>query len=267
MINSRSADSRSSSESHWFESLSRSKATRFRLFCFPYAGASADAYRIWKRWLPEQLDLCLVHLPGRSKNLRHPLFRRLMPLVAEIANNISHLTDVPYALFGHSMGALISFELCRELSRRQAAGPEHLFVSGRRAPQYPRDRPVIFNLPHEAFLSELKKLNGTPAEILENPELMEAFMDVLRADFELVETYEYHPGQQLSCPITVYSGLEDEGVPVESCYAWQKQTSATCRVRIFRGDHFFIRNAGLQFLDVFRADVLSALPGTPIEQR
>src|ERR1700756_3203753 len=93
----------------WFEGLSRSKEPRFRLFCFPYAGASADVYRSWQRWFPEQLDLCLVHLPGRSKNLGKPVFTQLLPLVSEIANRISHLTDIPYALFGHSMGALISF--------------------------------------------------------------------------------------------------------------------------------------------------------------
>jgi surfactin synthase thioesterase subunit len=266
MIKGELAGSRSPLESRWFERVSRSKAPRIRLFCFPYAGGSADVYRSWQRWLPEQLELCLVHLPGRGKNVNQRAFPRLAPLVAEIADQLSLPTDIPYALYGHSMGALISFELARELARRQRTRPEHLFVSGCRAPQYPRDEHVTFNLPQDAFLGELKRLNGTPQEVLENPELMELFMDLLRADFEVVETYEYRSGQPLACPITVYSGNEDEHVPVESCYQWQKQTSAGCRVRMFRGGHFFVRNAGPEFVYTFRADVLSAVPVTPREE-
>lgn len=262
MINGGIVSSMSSSKFRWFESLSRSKATRARLFCFPYAGGSADIYRTWQRWFPEQLDLCLVHLPGRGKNLNQRAFLRLVPLVADIADHISLLTGVPYALFGHSMGALISFELARELIRRQGSGPKHLFVSGCRAPQYPRDRPVTFNLPHDAFLRELGKLNGTPKEVLNNPELMELFSDLLRSDFEVVETYEYRPVQPLSCPITVYGGMGDELVPEESCHHWQKQTSASCRVRMFTGDHFFFRNADSEFSHIFRADLWSAFLDT-----
>jgi medium-chain acyl-[acyl-carrier-protein] hydrolase len=205
--------------------------------------------------------LCLVHLPGRSKNIGRPAFSQLLPLVAEIVNHISLLADIPYALYGHSMGALISFELARKLSRQQLTGPKHLFVSGCRAPQYPRDEPVTFNLPHDEFIAELKKLNGTPEEVLANAEVMELFIDLLRADFEAVETYKYHPGEPLSCPITVYGGIEDEHVPVQACRQWQKQTSASCKVRMFRGNHFFVRNAGPEFVNAFCTDLLSVVSG------
>jgi medium-chain acyl-[acyl-carrier-protein] hydrolase len=258
MVQRGASDYKSPRQSNWFECLSRSKAPRLRVFCFPHAGGSADLYRSWQRWFPEQLDLCLVHLPGRGKNMDTRAFSQLVPLVAEILDHISLLTDIPYALYGHSMGALISFELARELSRRQRNGPKHLFVSGCRAPQYPRDEPITFNLPHDAFIAELKKLNGTPEEVLANSELMELFIDVLRADFEAVETYKYQPGGPLSCPITVYGGIEDEHVPVEACRQWQEQTSATCKVRMFSGNHFFVRNAGPEFINVFRTDLLSA---------
>lgn len=255
-----SSDYKSPCESSWFECLSPSRAPRLRIFCFPYAGGSADIYRSWQRWLPEQLDLCLVHLPGHGKNLSGRAFSRLVPLVAEIIVHISLLIDIPYVLFGHSMGALISFELARELSR-QGAGPKHVFVSGCRAPQYPRNEPATFNLPRDAFLRELKRLKGTPEEVLANPEMVALFIDLLRADFEVVETYQYHPGKPLSCPITVYSGTEDEHVTVESCRQWQKQTSASCKTRMFSGNHFFIRNAGPEFLNAFRTDLLSASAG------
>jgi len=217
-------------------------------------------YRSWQRWFPEQIDVCLVHLPGRDQRIKEPAFTRLILLVKAIADHMDRKTSVPYALYGHSMGALISFELGRELFRRHGTEPEHMFVSGRRAPQWPRNEPAIFNLPHCEFIAELRRLNGTPGEVLDNPELIELFINPLRADFESVETYEYRSGEKLSCPITVYGGLQDEHVPVESCRAWQGQTSAGCKVRMFTGDHFFVRNPGPDFVAAFRRDVVSAVP-------
>jgi medium-chain acyl-[acyl-carrier-protein] hydrolase len=182
--------------------------------------------------------------------------------VNAIADRIAPEIDIPYALYGHSMGATIAFELARELNRRHWAPPQHLFVSGRRAPQSPRTEPKTFNLPDDEFIAELRRLNGTPSEVLENPELLELFMGLLRADFELVETYQYHPAEQLSCPITVYGGLHDKEVPAESCQAWKEQTSARCNVRMVSGDHFFVRNPMQDFMSAFRSDVLRAIPAS-----
>jgi medium-chain acyl-[acyl-carrier-protein] hydrolase len=242
----------------WFEHLSPAKVPSLQLFCFPYAGGSAEVYRSWQRWLPEQYDICLVHLPGRGRSTGEPPFRRLAPLVNAVADHMSHQINFPYALYGHSMGALICFELARELSRRRASGPQHLFVSGRRAPQWPMD-PSTYNLPYEEFLGELRRLNGTPQEVVDNPELMELYIDILRADFEVVDTYEYYPSGPLPCGITVYGGLEDERVPAESCHAWREQTSAGCKVAMFRGDHFFIRKPSPEFIAAFRGDLLNVL--------
>jgi medium-chain acyl-[acyl-carrier-protein] hydrolase len=223
-------------------------------------------YRGWQRWFPEQIDLCLVHLPGRGKRLKEQTFTQIIPLVKAIADRTGPEIDVPYALYGHSMGAVIAFELAHELFRRRCAPPQHLFVSGRRAPQCPRTEPTTFNLPHDEFIAELRKLNGTPREVLENPELIELFMDLLRADFEMVETYQYHPTERLSCPITVYGGLQDKEVPAESCHAWKEQTSASCKVKMVNGNHFFIRNPIPDFMAAFRSDVLSAVPASPTQE-
>lgn len=250
----------------WFEHLSRSHAPSLRLFCFPYAGGSSEVYRTWQRWFPEQIDLCLVHLPGRGKRLREQAFTRTMPLVKAIADRMPPEIDAPYALYGHSMGAIIAFELARELFRRHCARPQHLFVSGRRAPQCPRTEPTTFNLPHDEFIAELRRLNGTPREILENPELLELFMGLLRADFEIVDTYQYDPMEPLSCPITVYGGLYDKEVPVESCHAWQEQTSVSCNVKMVDGDHFFVRTPTPEFMAAFRSDVLSAVPASRTQE-
>ena len=223
-------------------------------------------YRTWQRWFPPHIDLSLVHLPGRGRRLQEQAFTRAIPLVNAIADHVGPLTGSPYALYGHSMGALIAFELTRELIRRRCAGPQHLFVSGHRAPQWPRTGPKTFCLPHDEFIGELSRLNGTPKEILDSPELMELFIGLLRADFELVETYEYCPAAPLSCPITVYGGLNDKEVPVESCHAWQEQTSASCKVRMFSGDHFFIRDPKPEFRSVFHNDILGAVPASPLQE-
>jgi medium-chain acyl-[acyl-carrier-protein] hydrolase len=242
-----------------FEHLSSSKPLAIRLFCFPYAGGSADLYRNWQRWVPKQVGISLVHLPGHGRNIGQRPFSRLLSLVNLIADAMVNQTTVPYAFFGHSMGGLISFELAHELLRRSGLGPRHLFISGRPAPHWRELSPPKFNLPHELFLAELKKLNGTPQEVLDHPELMALFLEVLRADFEAVETYEYRPTSPLPCSITVYSGLDDVQCPVESCYAWQQQTSATCKVTMFNGDHFFIRSPTQEFIAALQNDLLAVI--------
>lgn len=243
---------------NWFEHLS-AKAPVLRLYCFPYAGGSPDVFRSWQRWFPEKIDICLVHLPGRGRSIGEQPFRKLLPLAKRIADLMDCETRIPYALYGHSMGALISFELGRELCRRHATGPEHLLISGRRAPQYSRNEPPTFNLPRNEFLSELRNLNGTPKEFLDNPELIDLFINVLKADFELVETYEYYPAEPLHCPVTVYGGLDDTHISPETCHAWQGQTSANCTVRMFKGDHFFVRNPVPEFIAAFKKDVLRSV--------
>jgi medium-chain acyl-[acyl-carrier-protein] hydrolase len=261
----RTSGSAVGSNLQWFDHLSRTPAPALRLFCFPYAGGSSEVYRSWQRWFPEKVDLCLVHLPGRGKRMSEPAFTQTVSLVNAIVDRIVQEINVPYALYGHSMGATISFEVIRELSSRRCARPRHLFVSGHRAPQWPRTEPVTFHLPHDEFVAELKRLNGTPKEVLDNPELMELFIGLLRADFQMVETYQYHPKERLSCPITVYGGCDDKYVPQESCHAWQEHTSAPCKVTMVQGDHFFIRDPKPDFMAAFQQDVLSAIPGSRIQ--
>ena len=243
----------------WFEYLSRTKTPALRLFCFPYAGGSAEIYRHWQKRFPKEIDICLVHLPGRGKRMLEHSFTRVSALVNAIADRMGPEIRVPYALYGHSMGALISFELSWELIRRYSAGPQHLFVSGRSAPQWPNTRPNTFHLPNDEFLVELRRLNGTPPDVLENPDLVKLFLGVLRADFEMVQTYAYQRRGPLDCPITVYSGLHDGDVSREACQAWCEQTTSRCRIRMFSGDHFFIRDPKSEFVNVFRNDVLSAV--------
>jgi medium-chain acyl-[acyl-carrier-protein] hydrolase len=249
----------------WFEDVSPARTALLRVFCLPYAGASADLYRAWQSFIPPEVDLCLVHLPGRSRRIAEKPFQRLALLVDAVTRHMDSKTDIPYALYGHSMGGLISFELARELFRRYKSGPRHLFVSGCLPPHLMNSGRSTFALSDSEFIAELEQLKGTPAEILDNAELMEIFLPLLRADFELVETYECRSGVRLACPITVYSGLNDERVPPQRTRCWEEHTSAGCTVRLLHGDHFFI-NAGQEFVNIFRDDLLGLLQDSTLER-
>lgn len=243
----------------WFERLATTGAPLLRLFCFPYAGGNAQVFREWQRYFAPQIEVCLVHLPGRGRRMGEPPFTRLQPLVQAVADVILPEIDGKFAFYGHSMGAMISFELARELRRRNLSLPVHLFVSGRRAPSVPEPEPPIFHLPLQEFIAEIKRLNGTPDEFFENLELQELFLPLLRADFEIVDTYEYLPDAPLPCSITVYGGEQDEHVPAESLTAWEGQTSAKYQLRMLPGDHFFTDNHKMEFIRVFSPDLQGIL--------
>lgn len=224
----------------WFSIPQPNPRARVRLFCFPYAGGDAQIYRNWPRQLPSA-EVCAARLPGRGARIQEAAFRDLRSMVEAIASVAPYL-DRPFAFFGHSMGALVAFELARLLHGRGLPGPAHLFVSGRRAPQLPADWPITYDLPDAEFVEYLRSLNGTPAEVLDHPELLELMLPLLRADFCVAETYDYRPGPALDCPITAFGGAGDAEVSRAEVEAWAAQTSASFLARIMPGDHFFLNN-------------------------
>lgn len=246
-------------QSLWFEGLGAVHEKSLQLFCFPYAGGSSHIYRAWRRHLPAEVDLCLVHLPGRAKRINEPPFKRLKPLVQALAEAIIPVRRQRYAFWGHSMGALISFELARELRRRGHNLPRALFVSGRRAPQVPTTEPPVSHLPEKEFIAELRRLNGTPEELLQYPETVKLFLPVTRADFQIVETYLYEPEDPLPCGIYAYGGLQDTEASVESLSAWQRQTSSKFKARMFPGDHFFIHSSTTNLVNMLCRDLQQEL--------
>lgn len=224
-----------------------------RLFCFPYSGAGASMFTKWVEKLPSTVELYAVQLPGRETRLVEPLFTRLPPLVeATAAALLPHLADKPFAFFGHSMGALLAFELARYLRRTQRAAdglqPVHLFVSGHTAPQLGQRKPPIHALPEAEFVAELRRYNGTPEEVLQHAELRQLLLPILRADFALYETYVYTPDPPLDCPISVFGGMQDEDVPQEGLEPWRGQTRAAFSLQMFPGDHFFVNSTQNHFL-------------------
>jgi medium-chain acyl-[acyl-carrier-protein] hydrolase len=175
--------------------------------------------------------------------MKLPAFTQLQPLVQAIAPVLLPHLDKPFAFFGHSMGALVSFELARLLRKEYNISPVHLFVSGRHAPQIPDTKPPVHALPEPEFKEELRRLNGTPEAVLQNAELMQLLVPILRADFAVLETYVYTTEPPLNCPITAYGGSEDEEASYDELQAWQKQTNAAFSLQMFTGDHFFLHSA------------------------
>lgn len=227
----------------WFVSHRRSPRARLRLYCFPYAGGGASLFRKWADFLPDAIEVAAVQLPGRESRLHEAPFQRLEPMVEALTGAVRDHADLPFAFFGHSMGALIGFEVARSLRREHLPGPVHLIASGAAAPQIPRREPAIHGLSDGEFLSELHRYGGTPQAVLEHEELMKLLMPLLRADFAVCETYAHTPGAPLACPITAFGGAGDTMVSHEDLAAWAQQTDSTFHTQMFPGGHFFLSSA------------------------
>jgi medium-chain acyl-[acyl-carrier-protein] hydrolase len=234
-----------------------------RLFCFPYAGGRDLIFRGWQDGLPRTVEVCPVELPGRGRRLRERPLTQLTALVEATAEGLLPLLDKPFAFFGHSMGAMISFELARLLRKEHGVMPVHLFLSGRRAPHVPDTDPPTYDLPEAEFLKELRRLNGTPQEVFENAELIELMMPLLRADFEVVETYRYVSGPPLDCPITAFGGLQDVEVSREYLDGWRNYTTAAFTLRMMQGDHFFLNMAQCSLLQILAQELAGKFPLRP----
>ena len=224
-------------------SLYKPKAQAYlRLFCFPYAGGGASIFRDWAASLPASVEVCPIQLPGRESRIQERPFHRVTALVSALSCALQPYLDKPFAFWGHSMGALIAFELARQLRRENKPGPLHLLVSGHRAPQLPDSVPPIHQLPEREFVRELRLLNGTPETVLQHAELMQLMMPILRADFALAETYTYTVEAPLDCSISVFGGLQDERVGNNDLKPWQEQTWQDFSLRLFPGDHFYFHS-------------------------
>ena len=224
----------------WFKSQPFSTA-RIRLFCFPYAGGGSAIYRQWgKELLRYPIEVVSALLPGREARVREPSYTRVEQYIQPLAREISPYLDKPFAFFGHSMGAMIAFELARHLRNERGLEPKHLFISGRRAPRIPRRDPYIHDLPEPEFVAEIERMNGTPKEVLEHKELMALMIPLLRSDFAVCHSYTYAPGEPLRCPITVLGGTRDEEAPPGDLDLWREETIGDFKVQLLEGDHFFI---------------------------
>jgi medium-chain acyl-[acyl-carrier-protein] hydrolase len=216
-------------------------AAGLRLFCWPHAGGGASLYSAWRGKMPAGVELAAVQLPGRESRLGERAFDRIEPLVEAAARGLAPFFDLPFALFGHSMGARIAFELARRLRDERGLVPQHLFVSGCRAPQLARDEPALHPLDDARFVEELRRIGGMPEAVLADAELRALYLPILRADFTLVETYRYREAAPLDCPITAFGGMDDPRSSRDQLEPWAAQTTRALAVHVLRGDHFFLQ--------------------------
>ncbi len=231
-------------------------ADLFRLFCFPFAGGGTLTYRNWRKDLPG-VALFPIRLPGRESRIDEPPIESMDALVAALIESLSPMFDRPFAFYGHSMGAIVAFEVIRALRLAGAALPRALIVSGARAPQFR----LNYNPPpepaEELLIEELKKLQGMTAGVLENPQLRRLALTSLRADARLYRNYVYQPGEPLAIPIFAYGGASDPNVKREHVQAWERQTTAPFLMREFSGGHFFIQESRPEFIEKLREDIAS----------
>jgi medium-chain acyl-[acyl-carrier-protein] hydrolase len=247
--------SQQSEKNPWFPGIETPLEGRVRLFCLPWAGGGALAYRTWKEPLSAVVAVCAVRLPGRESRATEPPFESMEDLIAALLDALEPYTAEPYAFFGHSMGAGIAFELTRALRGAGMPLPRSLHVSGARAPQMrrgwrPGPEPSLRD-----FIEELRRLEGFPPSVLANPELMRLALPALLSDARLYRNYAYHEEGPLATPLFAYGGDADPNVTAEHMEAWRQQTTGPFARFEFPGGHFYLESAQNALLTALRGNL------------
>ncbi|MEU6301333.1 thioesterase II family protein [Streptomyces chartreusis] len=211
-----------------------------RLLCLPHAGAGAATYRNWGQGLPPEIAACPVQPPGRERRYGEEPFASVEPLAKELAGVIADSVRAPYAVFGHSTGALCAFETLRELRRIDGPLPVHLFVSGRCAPQTPLTRHDLASMDLVELADLLRQLGGTPEEVLAEPDLLALLQPLLAADFSVNQGYAYTVEPPLDIPVTAFAGIDDQGADVALTEPWAIHTAREFALHALPGGHFAI---------------------------
>lgn len=228
-----------------------------RFFCFPYAGAGSSSFSSWSALLPTEIELYLIHIPGRDRRFKEAPYHDLLTLAESLAEGLYPYLDKPFAFYGHSMGGLLSYELVRQLRSRYSQQPVHLFISSHQAPHLPDRHPKLHHLSDEELLIETERLyRAWPEIVLQDRELLQIFLSIMRADLAMLETYQYRPGEPLDCPISVFGGMDDDSVHEDDLSAWRDQTRSSFSLKMFEGDHFFIQAKRADLIQAIRSELL-----------
>jgi medium-chain acyl-[acyl-carrier-protein] hydrolase len=228
--------------SAWLACVRPRPGARVRLVCFPHAGGGTLAFHAWPTHLPPEIEVHAVALPGRERRLREAPATDLRQLVRDLAPAVAVLADRPLALWGHSLGALLAFEVARSWQAHGGPAPRHVFVSGCRAPHVPASEPPLHALPEDAFVAGIQAMGGTPPAVWQHADLRQLVLPALRADFTLAETYRYAPGPPLDCSLSAFGGDADPRAAPHDLQAWSQHTRRDFEWRLFRGGHFFLQS-------------------------
>ncbi|MGW0606188.1 thioesterase II family protein [Streptomyces sp. NPDC002644] len=235
--------------STWVRSYAPAPAAATRLVCLPHAGGSASFWLPVARALSPLVDVVAIQYPGRQDRRHEPCIDNLPELALRVHEVLGELDDRPTALLGHSMGATVAFELARLMEARRPAA--HLFVSGRRAPSAHRSENV-HQRDDDGLLAEVRALAGTDTRLLQDDEVMRMALPAVRNDYRAAETYEWTPGEPLSCPVTALVGDDDPKAHIPEVEAWSKHTTGPFRLEVMPGGHFFLVDQSARVLNVIR---------------
>ncbi|MFI9154904.1 thioesterase II family protein [Streptomyces sp. NPDC053367] len=248
-------------ESLWLRRFHPRPQAEISLVCLPHAGGAASFYHPLSELLPPHVEALAVQYPGRQDRRRDPFIESVPELAREIFTVLRPRLDRPIALFGHSMGASVGFELARLLEGERDTVPVAFFASGRPAPSRHRSND-IHRLDDDGIIAELQRVSGTDARILGDAELLRVALPAIRADYKAAETYQYRPGPRLRCDIVALTGDRDERVEVDEVASWQAHTSGSFRLRVFPGGHFYLGEQRAAVADVI-ADTLRSATAAP----
>lgn len=234
--------------------------SKIKLFCLPYAGGSAAIFNEWMQYLDTNIELIPIELAGRGRRINEPLYADIQTVVDDVCEIVCEtINSNPFALFGHSMGGMISYQLCQKMREKNYQQPIHVFFSGRSAPHIKRPDEKRYHLMEESkFKEEVINLGGTPPEFFEHPELLEVFLPVLKNDFKLSETADDHNGMinPLDSNISVFIGKDDD-LTTEQCNGWKMHTKKLCSVHYFDGGHFFLHEKTEQMVGIINYTLLN----------
>ncbi|GAA3736296.1 thioesterase II family protein [Streptomyces tremellae] len=227
-------------ESRWFRRFRPSREAEITLVCLPHAGGTASFYLPLSELLPPTVEVLAVQYPGRQDRLREPCIESVPEMARAVFDVLGPLAARrPVALFGHSMGASVAFELAALLEREPGTPPRALFASARAAPSLHRGGD-IHRLDDAGLVAELHLLSGTDTQILDQHELLQLVLPSIRSDYKASETYRAEPGAPLRCDIVALTGEADEQVPVEEAAGWRQHTTGGFTLRVFPGGHFYV---------------------------
>lgn len=232
------------------------EAVQLRLFCFHYGGGSASVFRQWVNHLPPDIELLAVQLPGREGRFSEPFIADLLALAGYLRDALAPFLDKPYVVFGHSLGAIKSFEWLRQVKTAGLPAPLLYMPGGACAPHIAYKAEKLAHLPHREFVEALlEKYQDTLGNVLNNNELANIFIPQLRADFGMLEAYQYYGGATLDCPVLALAGMEEKEVSPGELDAWAEHTTGNFRTQRFSGGHFFIHSAEQDLLGTISLEI------------
>jgi medium-chain acyl-[acyl-carrier-protein] hydrolase len=231
-----------------------------RVLCVPYAGAGASVYRAWLNLLRDDVEVVAVQLPGRENRFSETALTNIQHIIESLLPPVRAMLDRPLVMFGHSLGAQIGVELAYHLEKLGEPAPVRLIASGMTCPLVPlRDEPIHL-LEDGPFLDRIRRFNGTPAELLDDEDLMSLCIPTLRADFNIAHSYRYPDDRpRIRCPVTVLGGDRDDTVPTQDLQAWTEITESPVDIHVFPGDHFFIHAHPSRVVSVIHSKIQDCL--------